>query len=67
MAVSYKKLWKLPIDRDLIKKELCRLSTISTVTVTKMDKGGYVSTEVLKKICKARNSKVEDIMEITEG
>lgn len=66
MAVSYKKLWKLLIDKDMMKKDLCRLSGISTATVTKMGKGGYVSTEVLEKICNGLNCKVGEIMEITK-
>lgn len=49
-----------------MKKDLCRISGISTATVTKMGKCGYVSTEVLEKICKALDCKVEDIMEIKE-
>lgn len=61
--VCYKKLWKLLIDRDLYKKDLCRISGISTATVTKMAKNGYVSTEILEKICMAMNCKVEDIVD----
>lgn len=64
MAVSYKKRWKLLFDKDLMKKDLCHISGISTATVTKMGKGGYVSIEVLEKICKGLDSKIEDIMEI---
>lgn len=48
MAISYKKLWKLLIDKDLMKKDLCRISSISTANVTKMGKGSYVSTELLE-------------------
>ncbi len=66
MAVSYKKLWKLLIDKDMMKKDRCRLSGISTATVTKMGKGGYVSTEVLEKICKSLDCKLEEIMEVTQ-
>ena len=66
MAVCYKKLWKLLIDKDLMKKDLCRISGISTATVTKMGKGGYVSTEVLEKICKGLECKVEEIIEVNE-
>lgn len=65
MAVSYKKLWKLLIDRDMKKGELCRQACISTASVTKMGKNGYVTTEILDKICNALDCKVEDIMEIT--
>lgn len=62
--VSYKKLWKLLIDKDMKKKDLCEKAGISTASVTKMGKGGYVTTEIIEKVCGALNCKVEDIMEI---
>ena len=66
MAVSYKKLWKLLIDKDIKKKDLIERAKISPATVTKMGKNGHVTTEVLVKICSALDCKVEDIMEIVE-
>jgi DNA-binding Xre family transcriptional regulator len=65
MAVSYKKLWKLLIDKDMKKKELCAKAGISTSSITKMGKNGHVTTEVLLKICTALNCGIDDIMEIT--
>ena len=64
MAVSYKKLWKLLIDKDIKKKDLSAQSGVSPATITKMGKGGHVTTEVLLKICTALNCGVDDIMEI---
>ena len=64
MAVSYKKLWKLLIDKEIKKKELAMMAGISTASITKMGKNGHVSTELLLKICTALNCKIEDIMEI---
>lgn len=64
MAVSYKKLWKLLIDRDMKKKELCAQAGISASSLTKMGKNGHVTTEVLAKICSALECTVDDIMEI---
>ncbi len=66
MAVSYKKLWKLLIDKDMKKKDLCTLSGISPSSLTKMGKNGHVTTEVLAKICKALDCSVEDIMEFIQ-
>ena len=67
MAISYKKLWKMLIDRDMKKKDLCAIAGISTASVTKMGKGGHVTTEVLAKICTALGCTLDDIMEfITE-
>lgn len=64
MAVSYKKLWKLLIDKDMKKKELCAQAGISPSSLTKMRNNGHVTTEVLVKICAALECGVEDIMEI---
>ena len=64
MAVSYKKLWKLLIDKDIKKKDLSTMAGVSPATITKMGKGGHVTTEVLLKICTALSCNVEDIMEI---
>jgi len=65
MAVSYKKLWKLLIDKDIKKKDLIEKAKISPATVTKMGKNGHVTTEVLLKICSALDCNIEDIVEIT--
>ena len=64
MAVSYKKLWKLLIDKDIKKKDLSAKASISPATITKMGKGGPVTTEVLAKICAALDCSVDDIIEI---
>ena len=64
MAVSYKKVWKLLIDKDMKKKDLCAMAGISSASVTKMGKGGHVTTEVLLKICTALQCRIEDIMEV---
>ena len=63
MAVSYKKLWKLLIDKDIKKKDLSAMAGVSPATITKMGKGGHVTTEVLVKICSALHCNVEDIMQ----
>ncbi len=63
MAVSYKKLWKMLIDRDMKKKDLAVLADVSNFTITKMSKGENVTTDTLGKICKVLDCKVEDIME----
>ena len=64
MAASYKKLWKLLIDRDMKKKDLRELTKISSSTIAKMTKNEPVSTVVLIKICAVLNCDVGDIMEI---
>ena len=64
MAISYKKLWKLLIDRDMKKKDLVALSGISQSSVTKMGKNENVNTDVLVRICRALNCDIGDIAEI---
>lgn len=64
MAVSYKKLWKLLIDKDIKKKDLSAMAGISPATITKMGKNGHVTTEVLVKICTALNCTMDDIIDI---
>ena len=64
MAISYKKLWKLLIDRDMKKKDLMSLSGISQSSITKMGKNENVNTDVLVRICRALNCDIGDIAEI---
>ena len=64
MAISYKKLWKLLIDRDMKKKDLAKLADVSNFTISKMSAGNNVTVEVLGKICLALDCKLDDIMEI---
>lgn len=64
MAISYKKLWKLLIDRDMKKKDLMALAGVSQSSITKMRHNDNVNTEVLVKICLALNCDLGDIAEI---
>ena len=67
MSVSYKKLWKLLIDKDMKKKDLWEKAGISPASVTKMGRNGHVTTEILVKICAALDCRIEDIVEIVPG
>ena len=65
MAASYKKLFKLLIDREMKKKDLAEAAGISIATITKMGKdGAVVSSDILVRICTALNCTMDDIMEI---
>ena len=64
MTISYNKLWKLLIDKNMNKQDLRRLSGISTATIAKLGKGENVTTDVLLKICSALECDINDIMEI---
>ena len=66
MGVSYKKLWKLLIDRDMTKTEMRKRSGISTGALAKLGKNENVSMEVLVKICRALDCDLNDIVELTE-
>ena len=63
MAVTYKKLWKLLIDKEMKKKELAALAKINPTTISKMSRGDNVTVEVLGKICSVLDCKLDDIME----
>lgn len=67
VAVSYKKLWKLLIDRDMRKKDLCAAAGISHASIAKLGKNENVTTDVLVKICTALQCDIGDIMEITDS
>ena len=64
MAVSYKKLFKLLIDRDMKKKEFKELTGISQGTLNKLQNGGNVMVGVLEKICLSMDCSIDEIMEI---
>lgn len=64
MGVSYKKLFKLLIDRDLKKKDLQEMTGLSSASITKMAKNENVNMEVVVKVCEALQVDVGDIMEI---
>lgn len=64
MEVSYKKLWKILIDKDMKKKDLQATAGISWASVTKLSKGETVSMEVLIKVCKALECNIGDVMDL---
>lgn len=63
MAFSYNKLWKLLIDKEMNRKKLMELTSITGTTMAKMSKGRPVSMEVLGRICKALNVNIGDIVD----
>ena len=65
MAISYRKLWKLLIDKDMKKKDLRLASGISTNALAKLGQNERVTTDVLEKVCIALKCDVGDIMEVT--
>lgn len=65
MEISYKKLWKLLIDKDLKKKDLEEKAQISHYTMNKLVHGDNVTMDTLAKICKALDCKLDDIVEMS--
>lgn len=64
MGVSYKRLWKMLIDRDMKKRDLAEKANLSNYTINKMNHGENVTTDTLVKICTVLNCKFDDIMEL---
>lgn len=64
MGVSYKRLWKLLIDKNMKKKDLAAVANISTYTVNKLNRGENVNTGTLASVCKMLGCTFDDIMEL---
>lgn len=64
-TVSYKKLWKLLIDKDMKRKDLREATGISTASMAKLSKNENLTTDVLLKICDALKCDISDIMEVS--
>ena len=63
MRISYNKLWKLLIDREMTKMDLKDAAGISAASIAKLGKGANITTDVLLKICETLNVHIEDILE----
>ena len=63
MRISYNKLWKLLIDKNMTKMELKEAAGVSAASIAKLGKGANITTDVLLKICGALHCRVEDILE----
>ncbi|MCL2015919.1 MAG: helix-turn-helix transcriptional regulator [Defluviitaleaceae bacterium] len=64
MKISYKKLWKLLIDKDMKKKDLIAVANVSATSIAKLTKGKNIQTDILVKICVALQCDISDIMEL---
>lgn len=64
MKISYKRLWKVLIDKDMKKKDLEKLANLSNYTINKLNRGENVNTYTIAKICCALDCTFDDIMEI---
>ena len=66
MRISYNKLWKMLIDKEMTKMELKEAAGISAASIAKLGKSANITTDVLLKICETLNCKVEDIIETVD-
>ena len=65
MPVDYKKLWILLIEKGITKPQLRQMASLSPATLTKLNKNGYVSMEILTRICKVLGCDIGDIVEVS--
>lgn len=63
LRISYNKLWKMLIDKNMNKQDLKNATGISSASIAKLGKGENITTDILLKICEAPDCKLEDIME----
>lgn len=66
MHITYKKLFKLLIDREMNRQDLKKICGVSSASVAKLGKGENITTDVLVRICTGLHCKLEDIMELVE-
>ena len=64
MKISYKKLWKLLIDKEMMKKDLAERAGVSVASIAKLGRNENVNTDILLKICVALQCEISDILEI---
>jgi len=64
MGITYKKLWKLLIDRDMLKKDLREGCDLSTASMAKLAKGRNINTDVLVRVCNFLRCDISDICEV---
>lgn len=67
MAVTYKKLWHILIDREMKKKDLKEAAGLTNYTLNKLSKDEAVTTDILAKICRTLGCSIDDIMEVLPG
>lgn len=67
MRISYNKLWKLLIDKEMTKMELKDAAGISAASIAKLGKGANITTDVLLKICETLHCRIEDILETVDN
>jgi len=65
-TISYNRLWKMLIDKNMKRQDLKEISGVSTASIAKLGKGDNITTAVLLKICNALDCDLSDIMELVE-
>lgn len=63
MRISYNKLWKILIDKDMKRKDLQEVAGISSASVAKLGKGDNITTDVLLRICESLDCTIDDILD----
>ena len=66
MAISYKPLWHLLVEKEMNKEDLKKVANITSNIVSRMSKNSYVNLDSIEKICIAMDCRIEDVVEIVE-
>lgn len=64
IKLSYKPLWKLLVDKDMIKQDLKDKAKLSSTTIARLNNGENVTTDILLRICQVLNCQIADIVEV---
>lgn len=67
MTYSYNKLWKLLIDKNMMKKDLMKQTKITSSTIAKMGRGEAVSLDIFGRICIALECNIGDLVDFING
>ena len=67
MAVSYKPLWHLLVEKEMNKEDLKKTANITSNVVSRMSKNAYVNLDSIEKICLTMNCRIEDVIEIIKN
>lgn len=67
MAVNYKKLFHMMIERDMTNAQLLKRAGFSANIITRLKRGSYISLESIESICRVMNCGVDDILEFSDG
>lgn len=66
MAVSYKKLFHMMIEKEITNAQLAQMAGISANIITRLKRNTYISLESVEKICRVMDCKIDDIVDFVD-